>query len=142
MTASKDEQALIGAWRLMRFEEVGPGFRRYPMGPHVDGRITYDAEGNMTAALVNMDRTNLKDGDWRKAAPEEKIGLFGTYMGYFGTYVVDPGERTVTHHVVAGSLPQLTGSKQVRHYRLDGDSLFLTSRSGEVETQVDWQRVK
>ncbi len=142
MTGSKDEQDLFGSWQLVAFQEVGPNGTRDLMGPKVDGRLQYDAGGNMSAALVNMDRANLTSGDWQKATTDEKVRLFGTYMGYFGKYTVDPAKRTVTHQIAAGFLPSLTDSIQVRHYQLEGDNLFLKSKSGENETHVTWRRVK
>jgi len=142
MPPSTDAQTLIGAWQLVSFQEVTPNSKRDVMGTKIEGRIQYDAEGNMSAALVNMDRADLASGHWERATTDEKVRLFGTYMGYFGKYTVDPAARIVTHHVVAGSLPALTGSTQVRHYRFDGDMLHLSSKSGDVETHVAWRRVK
>lgn len=65
---------------------------------------------------------------------EELMAVREGYAGYFGTYTVDEARGTVIHHVEGGSLPEYTGTDQVRPIRIDGDRLEI----GDGRT---WRRI-
>jgi hypothetical protein len=43
----------------------------------------------------------------------------------FGTYTIDADNDETTHHIESGVFPNMFRTKQIRHYRLDGDQLVL-----------------
>jgi hypothetical protein len=67
------------------------------------------------------------------------------YLAYSGPYSVDESTGVVHHHVAVSLLPNWLGSTQVRHTRLDGDQLTITSTTpltdgGQVWSTLVWAR--
>ena len=56
---------------------------------------------------------------------EERIKLFSTMISYAGTYTFDA--EKVVHHVDISWNQNWTGTDQVRFYKLDGNTLTITS---------------
>jgi hypothetical protein len=86
----------------------------------------------------------------RKSEPvlltdEEKVKLLESMSAYAGTYTAD-GEKVV-HHVDTSWNGSWTGTDQVRFYKLDGDTLTITTApltvfSGEeVKMVLVWKKV-
>ena len=67
-------------------------------------------------------RPNPRDAD---PTDEEKLKLQGSMIAYAGTYTVN-GEA-VFYHVDISWNQSWTGTHQVRFYKLDGDTLTLTT---------------
>jgi Lipocalin-like domain len=76
---------------------------------------------------------------------EEKVKLLESMSAYAGTYTAD-GEKVV-HHVDTSWNGSWTGTDQVRFYKLDGDTLTITTApltvfSGEeVKMVLVWKKV-
>jgi len=137
--------SIVGTWRVQSFvrEVVATGQRYNEFGAKPEGYITYLPDGRMHAMLVADNRVKPTG-----AVPtdEEKAKLFGTMIAYAGTYRID-GDKVV--HDVEVSWNQLwTGSKQVRFFKAEGDTLTITTavakspRDGqEGRTMVVFKRV-
>ena len=63
-------------------------------------------------------------------------------MAYFGTYTVDAGKGTVTHHVEGSLRPDYTGTDQVRPFRIDRDRLIIEIRQEQQYLRRELIRVK
>ena len=138
-TSSQDARGLIGTWELREFSRrTTDGRISAPWGSHPVGQITYGAEGRVTAVLMHQDRN---EADGRTSSPE----IQAEFSAYFGTYVVDPARRTVTHHV-SGSVSAARASGELeRSYELreGGTELVLSftrPADGAANTLV-WTRV-
>ena len=77
----------------------------------------------------------------------EKVKLQGSMFAYAGTYTAD-GEKVV-HHVDISWNQNWTGTDQVRFYKLDGDTLTITSAPSrnftdgrEGRSILVWERLK
>lgn len=139
----------VGAWKLISVEGEDPVF---PMGyDHPSGMIIYDASGWMSGQIaVKGDRKAFAAG-LRSGTVEEKATAFDSYFAYYGTYTVDAGKKTVTHHVENHSWPGRRGVDNVRWFEFDGnDRLILMpmsdGRGGVVDRskatyKLVWQRV-
>ena len=137
--------SIVGTWRVQSFvrEVVATGQRYNEFGEKPNGYITYLPDGRMHAMLVADNRVKPTG-----AVPtdEEKAKLFGTMIAYAGTYRID-GDKVV--HDVEVSWNQLwTGSKQMRFFKAEGDTLTITTavakspRDGqEGRTMVVFKRV-
>ena len=121
---------LIGSWRLVSYETTdSTGRKGRPYGEAV-GRISYDANGNMTGQVMRPDR--------RDAEPSRG------YIAYFGTYEVASDGRSVVHHVQGALNPEWVGGDQVRTMRFEGERLILgteTRKNGATVThELTWER--
>jgi hypothetical protein len=64
------------------------------------------------------------------ATPAEAQALLTSLLAYAGTYTLDTGAHTVTHHIDVSWDETRTGESHLRTYRLEGDRLTLTSPPG------------
>lgn len=86
---------LWGTWEIVsRSERLSDGRVIEPWGAHPAGRITYDADGHVTALLMH-ERRNEADG--RSSPPD----MQAEFTAYIGTYMVDVTQQIVTHKVTA-----------------------------------------
>ena len=132
---------LIGIWRLVSYETTDANGRKgTPYGEAV-GRISYDADGNMTGQVMRPDRAPVGAGE--SQAQDAKAAYLG-YIAYFGTYDVAADGRSVVHHVQGSLNPAWVGGDQVRQLRFEGERLILstaTSRKGVAIThELTWER--
>lgn len=127
---------LYGTWDLVSFvrhvagEAVGD-----VLGPDPVGRISYHADGRMSALLMQRDRPWPTDVNFT-AATAEMRGAAAMRFGAYGGWFEIEGD-VVTHHVDISLYPDHVGTDLVRQMRWEGDALVLRteellSRSGRV----------
>jgi hypothetical protein len=132
--------SLLGTWELVSFwwRPLPDGSVSKPWGAHPVGRITYDANGYVTALLMH----ELRNEAHGLSSPTE---ILSEFSAYFGTYTVDPGQKVVVHQVTA-SLSKAHASGEIRrNYELTKDALTLSfTRAWEgVPTMysLEWKRI-
>jgi Lipocalin-like domain len=122
--ANATDNPIVGTWRFQSFvrEVIATGERQNEFGERPSGYITYQPDGRMFAVLVGDNRPKPAG-----AIPtdEEKIKLFGTLIAYSGTYLLD-GDK-ITHKIDVSWNQSWTGADQVRFYKLEGDTLTITT---------------
>jgi hypothetical protein len=137
-----DKEKLLGTWQLISWEEHEPGHDvTYPVGSNAVGQISYDAAGRMSAQLVRPNQQHFVSEDWREARIDEKASAWANYFGYFGTYTVDEQAHTIVHHIEGSWFPNLVGTDQVRHYRLEGDRVILNADTKWGHVLIIWQKI-
>jgi hypothetical protein len=139
----KVSDEFIGAWKLVSYERrTAAGELTYPMGPNPVGRLAYDPMGRMSAQLMRPDRPNFHAAVAIEGSPEEKIAAFGGYIAYYGTYSVNPADRTVVHHVEASLFPNWIGSDLRRSYEFSGSQLILHAKGQGTDNKLVWERAR
>lgn len=146
---------LVGSWRLVSRQsrrangevETDAGLSATPLGI-----LIYDQSGHVAAQLSRRDRTIAMLSEECQAAITTK-GTSDTaqtilgYDAYFGTYKVNEGDGTVTHHLEAALFPGDIGKDIQRHFTISGDQLTITfnttTREGvKVTRTLIWRRMK
>jgi lipocalin-like protein len=137
-----------GTWKLVSYigADVQSGARANVMGEHPSGYINYGRDGRMIVIITGTDRRKPAGA---VATPAEAQALLTSLLAYAGTYTVDPGTHTVTHHIDVSWDETRTGETHVRTYRVDGDRLTLTTQPSRdpatgrpsVRTVI-WERVR
>jgi hypothetical protein len=125
---------LIGAWRYVG--TTIDGKPRPGRGANPTGIIIYDPHGYM-AVHVAPDRPTRKTG--KEPTPQEAKEALDGHIAYFGTFSVDEGAGTVTHHRQGSVQPGDTGDL-VRAYEFAGDRLIL--RPVGTTQEVIWERIR
>ena len=145
MTAVKrvTAKALVGAWRLQRWEIVrADGSRTEPFGRDAEGLILYTADGWMTATIMAAGRQTLSHPNPRQAPAGERAAAFDGYFSYGGRWRLVDG--AVHHDVQVALNPAMTGTVQVRAVRLTARTLHLSAREGSGdaarEHRIVWRR--
>jgi beta-glucanase (GH16 family) len=114
------------------------------MGEHPNGYLGYSADGRMYAIITADNRikplaTNPTD--------EQRVTLHQTMTAYAGTYTAQADK--MIHHVDISWYEAYTGTDQVRFFKLDGNTLRITSAPAksphdgrEGHTVLVWEKVK
>src|SRR5207248_11171003 len=98
----------------------------------LESRVTKTPDGSMSPlpgwdgapGYIAYEPTGFMSGQFMQLHRTKESGAAG-YTAYFGTYTVDEGTRTVTHHIVGDVNPDGVGANQPREVVLDGDALSL-----------------
>jgi len=145
-TPHSTRQALIGAWRLVSIQILGP--RGAMMDPFYNadstGLLIYDASGWMSVQIVGQQRPAMQASSSRPthdtaADAQLKAAVLDTYYAYFGTWEYDEASSTVTHHIQSSLIPGETGMSYSQIITLDGANLVFTTRR-ELPTGVAVQK--
>ena len=120
---------LLGVWKLISWEatRVSNGDTRLPFGKSLDGRISYDAQGNMSEQVTQIHRQPFVTDFMGGARPDEMQLAFHTYVAYYGKYTFDMKGGMVVHHVEGSLFPNWVGTKQERQFAIEGQRLSLRS---------------
>jgi hypothetical protein len=89
--------SLVGTWRLVEYTDIRNGKAVHPFGDPFTGILIYTAEGTMSVhVLHNPKPFTLQD----LTRPSRQIPSLQnrSYVGYFGTYRIDPARSIVVHH--------------------------------------------
>ena len=148
---SRDE--LIGAWRLVRIEYIGPrGPQSDPYyGTDAVGLLTYEPGGTMSVQIGDRERGDLQVGDDRRRGPPDaasalaRAHAFDTYYAYFGRWDYDERHGILTHEVQASLIPAERGRRYTQEVRLEAGRLIFINRSttaaGVTIRRKIWERV-
>ena len=144
--SSEGQPDIVGSWQLVSFSsQDASGRKAYPFGKDARGKLTYEPDGRMAVQIMNPDRPGFASDDPLVTSEAEVRAAFGGYTAYYGTYTVDPDERTIMHHIEAALLPNWVGTDQRRRYEFDGTYLILKGplRLGGVQGAVSliWKRL-
>jgi len=114
------EPNIVGSWKLLSYvsEELATGKKTAPFGEHPKGYLIYTPQGRMMGLLVHETRSPPK-------VDEDRINLHKYMVSYSGHYTVE-GDKVV-HHVDVSWNEALTGTDQVRFFKLEGDHLTITA---------------
>jgi hypothetical protein len=118
------ENPILGTWKLKSYlrELAVTGEKINQLGEHPDGYLSYSADGRMYAIGTSDNRVkprNVNPND------EERVKLHQTMFAFAGTYTLEGGK--VIHHVDISWNEAWTGTDQVRFYKLDGNTLTITT---------------
>src|SRR4029453_15067232 len=104
----RGRQTLMGVWELVSLQDHRPnGDVLDWMGKKPSGTLIYSPDGHMSVQIMgdplpvvaassgSMDGRGLLPS----ASASEIRDAYGGYSAYFGTWEIDEGARTVTHHI-------------------------------------------
>jgi Lipocalin-like domain len=140
-------ESLVGAWWLLsRIDTTATG-AQYPdplLGEDPVALLVYDRSGYFSAQFMKRDRSSPQRAALAAAANNTQAQ--GGYDAYFGTYIVDDANGTVTQRLL-GSLSQANvGMALTRKMEVRGDMLVIgletTAADGtRVTRTLTWRRV-
>lgn len=121
--------ALLGSWRLLRWEVTTGGVPSLPFGADAEGLLSYTPDGWMQAAIAAGGRAPLPGPSARVSPDGEVAAAARSYFSYAGRWHLeeDDGQPVVVHEVVVALDPGSVGTTQRRVVDLVGDQLTLTA---------------
>lgn len=139
---------LIGTWKLVEFAGTIDGQTVTPLN---EGRLTYDASGQVSLHMMVQERPKFASDKKRQSTKDEAKVAFDGYVAYFGRFRVDETAGVVIHSIEGSIFPNEIGKESIRFYELSGDRLTLRVTSlvdGKIlpksasTAYVVWERVK
>jgi hypothetical protein len=130
-----DAHALVGNWRLMSWQVVTGDEVQDVFGAHPRGYLILTREGRAMALTTAEDR----DGGESDAA---RAALHKSMLAYTGRYRIEGSDFITTVDVSWNE--SWNGSEQRRHYRIEGDKLFIDSAPASSITspgKTDYRRL-
>ncbi|MBP0580524.1 lipocalin-like domain-containing protein [Labrys sp. LIt4] len=125
----------VGTWRLLSIDNSPLQPDR---GDKPTGLLFYDGKGNM-AVQIAPSRPRRPFVDRHVPTAEEAHDAILGYTAYFGTFSVDAGKGTVTHHRHGNISPGATGDFVRRFKFLAEDRMALMPIENDVS--LTWERV-
>lgn len=134
---------LVGTWRLVTYDRQLPnGEVYYPLGKDARGRLTYDAQGRMTAQLMQPDRPQFSRPQSRDGSEEQIVKAYRGYLAYYGTYTVQEKDGYILHKVEASLYPNWVGGNQKRFFRFEGERLVLEADAQALgRSRLVWEKL-
>ena len=128
-------EQIIGAWQLesRTVRKANGEILVDPvLGQQPTGRLFYDASGHMMLQMMRQGRAqaiSAPPNPYGAASPRIVLG----YDAYFGTFIVNEADATITHHVEGSLFPEDLGKVFRRSFRIEGGTFTLsfTSKSPE-----------
>ena len=130
-TFAETDNPFVGTWELVSFEFRNRETNDMTLRP-MEGRISYDAKGNMAAQLMPL------------IDPPSDERRNERYIAYYGTAEIDQKKQSVTHHVLGSNLNSWVGTDLVRYYDTDASGqlvLVLKNDDGDVTTRLIWKKL-
>lgn len=122
--AGASVDGFLGSWELVEWVATNQrGETTHPFGEDAQGQITYTADGRMSAHLMRP--------------PEDPADAPPQHLAYWGTFSLQAGAGTVTHHVIGADRPNWIGSDQVRQFRFEGADVLILSLG---QQHLTWRR--
>lgn len=114
-----DARGLVGVWKLVSWQVIADdGTPQDLFGLHPKGFLVLTPEGR---SIVLTTAENRKPG----TGDAERAALHRSMLAYSGTYRIE-GQDFITRVDVSWN-EEWNGTEQRRHFRIDGDRLFIES---------------
>ena len=124
--ADDTSKQLAGSWKLNSWTiQVIGGDATEPFGPNPKGRAVFAADGYVTFVIVAANRKPATSN-------EESAALLKSLLAYSGKFIIE-GDRFTTNVDLSWN-EILTGTAQVRFFKLEGDKLSI--RTAEQASAV------
>jgi len=137
-----DAEGLVGTWRLVSWQVIVENEPpQNVFGPHPKGFLVLTREGR---SIVVMTAENRRAG----MGDLERAALHKSMLAYSGRYRIE-GNDFITVVEVSWN-EEWNGTEQRRHFRIEGDKLFIESAPwpsiispGKIDfRRIVWQRDK
>ncbi|MFZ0869575.1 MAG: lipocalin-like domain-containing protein [Rhodanobacter sp.] len=139
-------KALIGAWTLVRCDNVYPDGHRVELyGPHPEGMWLIDAQGDYMMQIVRAKRMPFAANDKSKGTADEYRAASMDSNAHFGHIGADANDMHT--QILHASFPNWDGKSGSSSYTIKGDELTYSvakPSSGAAEGahgEVVWRRV-
>lgn len=115
---------IVGTWKLESFMEldIERSATSYPMGRKAKATVIYTASGHVATIFAADSRNAAKA---TPATDAEAAHLFRTMVAFAGRYETN-GEELIYYPDITWN-EAWTGTRQVRHFEIVGDSLRIRS---------------
>ncbi len=139
------KQGLVGTWMIVSDAFEGAGNKIEVFGPHPKGSMILAGDGHFSVVITRGDVAPFAANNRMKGTAEENTAAVQGGIGYFGTYAVSEGDKTLHLRVESCTFPNWSGTDQRRIVEISGDELRVVNPTPSIGTgtaQVVWKRAK
>ncbi len=112
-------------WKLEAMEVETPAGVMRPYGDTPEGALVYLPDGRLFMQMARKERPHFPSATLFGWTNEQARQAFDTAVAYYGRYEVDLAKRELRHFVDSSTIPNWSGTTQVRQFELAGDKLVV-----------------
>jgi hypothetical protein len=134
----------IGMWAFVSSINEQNGRKTETYGPGATGVMVLDSSGRYAITIIATGLPKFASNNRTTAAAEEAKAVVARSNAHFGTYSVNPGDKTITFKIESATFPNWNGTEQKRTLIIRGDELqyAVAASSAGGSSVVTWKRVK
>jgi hypothetical protein len=133
---SGSQNPLVGAWERVSLTNA-QGVVTQPPGPA--SFLVFTADGFFSNSTIPADRPKVKT-PIDQMTKEELLARFKSVGATHGTYTITG--KTLTQKFVAHTDPTVEGTEAVREFRVEGDTLILSSPVSTNKSEARFRRAR
>jgi hypothetical protein len=131
------KEAIVGTWSLLIDDAVKPDGTHVPnFGPNPIGMAMFAGDGHFSVTFVRAGRPKFASNNRTTGTADENKAAVAGANAFFGTYVINDADKSLTFRVEGSTYPNLEGTTQKRTITslTAGDELTWTNPAtkGEV----------
>jgi len=132
--AEHSESPLEGAWSVASIHVTGPDSANTTVQPSL---FLFGDKGYSMMRVTGAQPRALAATD--SATDAEKLAAYDSFIANSGTYEV--ADSTLTIHPVVARSPNYMGGSDIYHFRVSGDTLWLSNTGADIRTRIGGQLV-
>jgi hypothetical protein len=134
---------VVGTWLFVSSIRDGESGKINTYGAGAEGRMILDGGGHYSITIIGADLPKFASGAVFRGTAEENAAVLGRSNAHFGTYSVNPADKTITYRTERGTFPNGDGTEQKRSFTLRGDELaYVIPLATGGTSVVTWRRAK
>jgi glucose/arabinose dehydrogenase len=137
------KEAIVGSWSLLIDDAVKPDGTHAPnFGPNPMGMAMFSPDGHFTVAIARAGRPKFASNSRTGGTADENKAAVAGANAFFGTYVVNEADKTLTMRIEGSTYPNLEGTTQKRIITslTAGDELTWTNPETKGEVAWKWNK--
>ena len=132
---------VVGTWFFVSSIRDSDGGKINTYGAGAEGRMTLDGGGCYSIMIIGANLPKFASGAVFRGTAEENAAVLGRSNAHFGTYSVDPADKTILFRTERGTFPNGDGTSQKRSFTLNGDELaYVIPLPNGGTSVVTWRR--
>jgi hypothetical protein len=137
------KEAIVGTWSLLIDDAVKPDGTHAPnFGPNPIGIAMFAPDGHFSVAITRAGRPKFASNSRTTGTADENKAVVTGSNAFFGNYVLNEADKTLTLRIEGSTYPNLEGTTQKRTITslTAGDELTWTNP--DTKGEVAWKWVK
>jgi hypothetical protein len=121
---------LVGAWMTISAISRDGGKEIEIFGSNPKGIQIFDVSGRFAIIAMRNDLPKIASNNRQTATAEESQKITRGSIAYYGTWMANDVDKTLTVEIESDTFPNFVGKTQTRHFEISGDLLTITNPTG------------
>jgi hypothetical protein len=137
------KEAIIGSWSLLIDDAVKEDGTHVPnFGPNPEGIAMFGPDGRFAVMVMRSGRPKFAANSRTQGTADENKATVTGSNAFFGTYVVNEADKSLTMRIEGSTYPNLEGTTQKRTITslTAGDEITWMNPATRGETAWKWNK--